>query len=82
MLFGFVFMEKNAKNKKKRGAYENLKNARVRNEISPQGNEKCPGQGMKNIESRNEKPPKGNEKFAGQGMKNVEGRYEKCKGKE
>jgi hypothetical protein len=23
MLFGFVFMEKNAKNKKKRGAFEN-----------------------------------------------------------
>jgi hypothetical protein len=24
MLFGFVFMEKNAKNKKKRGAFQNL----------------------------------------------------------
>jgi hypothetical protein len=52
-----------------------MKNARVRNEISPQGNKKCAGQGMKNIESRNEK-------CAGQGMKNVEGRNEKCKGKE
>jgi hypothetical protein len=48
----------------------------------PEGNEKCPEQGMKNIESRNEKPVKGNEKCAGQGMKNVEGRNEKCKGKE
>jgi hypothetical protein len=42
-----------------------MKNARVRNEISPQGNKKCAGQGMKNIESRNEKPPKGNEKCRG-----------------
>jgi hypothetical protein len=32
-----------------------MKNVRVRNEISPKGNEKCPGQGMKNIEERNEK---------------------------
>jgi hypothetical protein len=32
-----------------------MKNARVRNEIPPKGNEKCAGQGMKNIESRNEK---------------------------
>jgi hypothetical protein len=31
-----------------------MKNARVRNEIPPKGNEKCAGQGMKNIESRNE----------------------------
>jgi hypothetical protein len=43
-----------------------MKNARVRNEISPKGNEKCAGQGMKNIESRNEKPPRG--------MKNVQGK--------
>jgi hypothetical protein len=46
-----------------------MKNARVRNEIPPKGNEKCAGQGMKNIESRNEKSPKGNEKWAGKGMK-------------
>jgi hypothetical protein len=59
-----------------------MKNARVRNEIPPKGNEKCTGQGMKNIESRNEIPPKGNEKCAGQGIKNVEGRNEKCKGNE
>jgi hypothetical protein len=74
-----------------------MKHARVRNEIPPKGNEKCPGQGMKNIEGRNEKmwrggmknvrvrseiSPKGNEKCAGQGMKNVEERNEKCKGKE
>jgi hypothetical protein len=32
-----------------------MKNARVRNEIPPKGNEKCPGQGMKNVEERNEK---------------------------
>jgi hypothetical protein len=43
-----------------------MKNARVRNEISPKGNDKCAGQGMKNIESRNEKPPKGNEKCGGE----------------
>jgi hypothetical protein len=57
-----------------------MKNARVRNEISPQGNKKCAGQGMKNIESRNEKPPKGNEKCRARNknppreMKNAQGK--------
>jgi hypothetical protein len=42
-----------------------MKNARVRNDISPKGNEKCLGQGMKNVKGSNEKPHKGNEKCPG-----------------
>jgi hypothetical protein len=42
-----------------------MKNARVRNDISPKGNEKSPGQGMKNVKGSNEKPHKGNEKCPG-----------------
>jgi hypothetical protein len=42
-----------------------MKNARVRNEIPPKGNEKCAGQGMKNVEGSNEKTHKGNEKCPG-----------------
>jgi hypothetical protein len=42
-----------------------MKNARVRNDISPKGNEKFPGQEMKNVEGSNENPHKGNEKCLG-----------------